>query len=187
MSEPKRVGKSSNGTALYECVCPDCGVVRHQDKRKLGKPCHSCAMKRRATHGRSGTRLYRVWAGMVARCTYESASHYEYYGGRGIAVCDEWLSDKTSFFEWALKNGYQEGMDLDRRDVDGNYGPANCRFITHRENSQLRSNARCTRQQAAEAKQLLAAGIGVGAVAAQVGIPYMSVWHISKGNTWHNA
>jgi DNA invertase Pin-like site-specific DNA recombinase len=102
-------------------------------------------------------------------------------------VCSEWKQSKEAFFEWAIKNGYAEGMELDRRDVDGDYHPANCRFIPHRENSQLRSNARCTREQAGEAKKLLAAGMAVREVADTVGIPYMSVWHISKGNTWHNA
>ena len=180
------VAKSSNGTPLFECVCPDCGSVRIQDRRKIGKPCMPCSNKRRSTHGLSGTPIYRLWAGMCARCKYPSVTHYKYYGGRGIAVHPEWLSP-DAFFDWAYKNGYKEGLELDRRDPDGNYTPENCRFIPHMENSQLRRNARCNREQAAEAKRLLASGMPAADVAAKVGIPYMTVWHINKGNTWHNA
>lgn len=181
------VARSKNGTPLFNCVCPDCGKIRIQDKRKIGKPCMSCSNKRRSTHGLTGTALYRLYTSMVARCTYPSASHYKYYGGRGIDVCSGWRESPQAFFDWALANGYREGVELDRRDTDGNYSPENCRFIPHMENSQLRRNARCSRGQAASAKRLLAAGESISAVARAVGVPYMSVWHISKGNTWHNA
>lgn len=187
MTEARRVGRSANGTPLFECICEYCGAVRHQDRRRVGTPCRACYLKLKKERAVSGTRLYRVWSGMIARCTYPSASHYEYYGGRGIDVCSEWRNDKERFFSWALKNGYTDTSELDRRDVDGPYEPANCRFISHQENSQLRSNARCNRVQAGEVKRLLQSGVKVKDAAMQVGIPYMSAWHISKGNTWHNA
>ena len=181
------VGRSSNGTALYECVCPDCGTVRHQDKRKIGKPCHPCAMKRRATHGMSGSRLHRVYTSMVGRCTYPSSSHYRYYGGRGIDVCSSWRADPQEFFDWAKANGYADDLELDRIDPDGNYEPGNCRFITHMENSQRRRNSRCTLAKAREIKALLADGLTYTEAALKAGTPRMVAWHIHKGNTWRNA
>lgn len=179
--------RSSNGTPLFECICPDCGLVRIQDKRKIGSRCHPCAMRKRVKHGKSGTPIYRLWAGMIARCTYPSASHYKYYGGRGIGVCEEWRRSPEAFFEWAESNGYAEGLELDRIDAAGDYQPSNCRFITHQENSRLCRHVRCTPEKAAQIKRLIADGSSVGDAARVVGIPYMSAWHISKGHTWRDA
>jgi hypothetical protein len=57
----------------------------------------------------------------------------EYYGGRGIIVCDEWGRAEV-FVEWAIENGYKEGLQIDREDNDGNYDPSNCRFVIPRDN-----------------------------------------------------
>lgn len=66
--------------------------------------------------------------GMIARCYSETAHEYDRYGGRGIRVCDEWLDSFDVFAEWALSNGFKSALTLDRRDVDGDYCPANCRW-----------------------------------------------------------
>lgn len=89
-----------------------------------------------------GTRLYRIYSCMINRC-YNSndKEHYRYYGGRGIKVCDEWLNDNTSFFDWAYENGYQDTLTIDRIDVDGNYEPNNCRWISTYEQNKNRSNS----------------------------------------------
>lgn len=181
---PSPVARSSNGTPLFECRCPDCGVVRIQDRRKLEKPCHPCAMKRRKTHGLCGTEIYKRFLGIKARCTQPSASHYADYGGRGIMVCDEWLNDPSAFVTWALDNGFRSDLEIDRIDVNGPYAPSNCRLISHRENSRNRRNAQCNAEIAIRAKALLAEGRSVKGTAAELGLPYMVVWHIAKGNTW---
>ncbi len=175
--------RSPNGTPLFNNPCPDCGVVRLSDKRKLGSPCMACANKRRSTHGMTNSPIYSLWTSMVARCTYQSTTHYRYYGGRGIKVCDEWKVPAV-FIEWAMRNGYKRGLELDRIDVDGPYAPFNCRFLTHRENSQLRRNARCDSARAQLVKDALAKGASVRAAATAACVPYMTAWHISKGNTW---
>lgn len=74
-------------------------------------------------------KLYWVWSAMVQRCTNPNNKSYHNYGGRGIKVCDEWLGKSENFLEWARKNGYKEGLDLDRKDNDGDYCPENCRFV----------------------------------------------------------
>jgi len=71
---------------------------------------------------------------MKRRCCDPNRNQYERYGGRGIIVCDAWLDYKT-FEKWALENGWQKGLTIDRIDNDGNYEPDNCQFITRSENS----------------------------------------------------
>ena len=92
-------------------------------------------------HGFSRERLYKsVWAAMNQRCHNPNYHHYHLYGGRGISVCDEWRHDYLAFREWAMANGYDPDAPygkctIDRIDVNGNYEPSNCRFVTMMEQS----------------------------------------------------
>lgn len=96
------------------------------------RPSKSCGCHRdgraRRTHGQSKTKLYRVWNGMLNRCINETVESYKHYGKRGISVCAEWREFQP-FYSWALSNGYKAGLMIDRIDNDGNYEPANCRFV----------------------------------------------------------
>jgi hypothetical protein len=78
-------------------------------------------------HKMSHTRIYECWQHMKRRCYSPQDKRYNYYGGRGITVCDEWLKDFKNFADWALSNGYSDELTLDRIDVNGNYEPLNCR------------------------------------------------------------
>lgn len=86
-------------------------------------------------------RLHRIWTAMKRRCSRKSQQgNYKYYGGRGIDVCYEWRVSYQAFRSWALANGYQENLTIDRKDNNGNYEPSNCQWITRSENIR-KSNA----------------------------------------------
>lgn len=85
-------------------------------------------------HGFSSTILYHRWTGIVSRVTDPNNACYENYGGRGIKICKEWR-DFLNFQKWALPNGYRNDLVIDRIDVNGDYSPKNCRWVTRSESS----------------------------------------------------
>lgn len=103
----------------------NCGCFKGGTKNK--------GRRTNVTHNMSRTRLYRVWASMIARCHNPKDRRYKDYGGRGIAVCDAWM-EATPFLSWATANGYEQGLQIDRADNDRGYEPSNCHFVTAKEN-----------------------------------------------------
>lgn len=89
-------------------------------------------------HGGDGTSLYAVWHGMKNRCLNQKLENYPIYGGRGISVCEEWSRDFSIFRTWALLSCYTKGLQIDRIDVNGNYEPSNCRWVTAKVNGNNR-------------------------------------------------
>lgn len=141
---PKFLAQKPNGgkETRYPVLC-DCGETAAFTRRALAtgnnRSCGCMKHTREGTsvvkHGYAGTRLYRIWASMKNRC---SDPALERYGGRGITVCTEW-QDFIPFKDWALSTGYEDGLELDRINTNGNYEPSNCRWITRLGNLENRA------------------------------------------------
>lgn len=141
--------KIQNNKTYWLCKC-NCGNEKYvrADSLKDGsiQSCgclmrevqKSCENKHK-THGLTKTKLHNVWGSMKRRCYNKNVSRYENYGGKGIKVCDEW-QEFLPFYEWAIANGYQEGLTIERIDVNGNYEPSNCTWITMEEQAKNKTN-----------------------------------------------
>lgn len=137
-----RTAGKTNGRYIWECLC-DCGNTAYVVGSHLANGhTQSCGCLRIDTtskmgysHGLHGTRLYRIWANIKTRCNNPNAPNYKFYGGKGIAICDEWGGDFQTFYEWAMDNGYKDDLTIDRINSDLDYSPENCRWITQSENA----------------------------------------------------
>jgi len=89
-------------------------------------------------HGFSTHKLYGVWINIRARCYNPNFKQYSDYGGRGIRMFIRWRYNFKSFYNFSINNGWKEGLEIDRKDNDGNYHPDNCRFVTSKINSNNR-------------------------------------------------
>lgn len=94
----------------------------------------------RITHGATllSLPLYRIYNTIKQRLDNPRHDMFRHYGGRGIALCEEWQDDPLAFVTWALANGYRQGLSIDRIDVDGDYSPQNCRWADAKTQSRNR-------------------------------------------------
>jgi hypothetical protein len=146
----KLEGVEKNKTSVITAVC-DCGDIKMYVLAQLvSKNTQSCGClaKEIASKGSSlipkmsKHPLYAVWASMKKRTLYSKTKNWHRYGGRGITVCEEWLTNSEEFIKWSLENGYKKGLDIDRIDNDKGYNPDNCRYVTHLVNSRNKNNHR---------------------------------------------
>lgn len=144
----KRVG-TRYGSPLWKCIC-DCGNITEattKDLKTANKRSCGCIHSEQLAarnkinkiHGgcinNKEERLYGVWHAMIQRCYDKNRKDYQNYGGRGIKVCDEWKTNYGTFKKWALSIGYNPNAEymlctLDRINVDGDYCPENCRWVS---------------------------------------------------------
>jgi hypothetical protein len=161
-------GIDRRGQYAWECQC-DCGeVITVGGSHLRTNHTNSCGCirietisKNARTHGLSKTKTYKLWANMVQRCTNPENNSFKHYGGRGIAVCERWME----FDNFITDMGHPtKGMTLDRRDNNGNYEPANCRWASVKEQQ---NNKRSNHIVTYNGKQMTLAQVADAA-----GIPY---------------
>jgi len=148
--------------------------------------CNGCRKQTRQKEANDPrTILSKMYGGMVARCYDPEHHRYYCYGDRGISICGEWLMDQETFIAWALANGWNPDLQIDRIDNDGDYDPSNCRFVTAQENSQNRSNNKVTKNQVAEIKHL-AMFLSTKEIARKFKVHDCTINRIKRGATWSN-
>ena len=140
----------SNRKTYWTCIC-ECGKITSVRSDTLQKYQVSCGCERtkkfidrnhkKARHLMSGTKLYRIWQGIKSRTgRIMKNSHYQRYYEKGILMCDEWADSFQSFYDWAIANGYKEGLSIDRINNAGNYEPSNCRWATAEQQANNRNS-----------------------------------------------
>lgn len=128
-----RTSKFRRQVYLVRCIC---GTEREIEIRRVvcgeTKSCGCMNVKNHTTHGKSKSNLYKIWIGMIGRCTNANSPAWKYYGGRGISVCDRWLYSFEDFL-YDMGERPNNKMSIDRINNDGNYEPSNCRWATAKE------------------------------------------------------
>lgn len=127
----------TNKRKMAKTECVYCQAVKNMRLSDFISGIAVSCKCRAVKHGMNRTKIYSVYANIKYRCYNSNHHEFHNYGGKGITVCDEWLGDNgfSNFYEWALKNGYEEGLTIDRISSEGNYEPTNCQWITRSENT----------------------------------------------------
>lgn len=175
-------GKDKYRAALFKC-----GKCHKNVERRL-----SCGVKQKTCgcthsqlkHGFRNTRIYGTWRGIKKRCLVETDRGYKNYGGRGISICEEW-KEFINFKDWALSNGYDDGLTIDRVDNNKGYYPENCRFITQGLNNLNRRTVKLTFEKAEEIRSAYKKGnITLKDLGNSYGVCFQSISLIVNNITW---
>lgn len=107
------------GSCLRSGNTKSCGCLNHE--KRLSVP---------YKHGKTHSKLYYIWTNMKGRCNNKNDKSYRNYGGRGIHVFTDWEDNFIAFYDWAITNGYEEGLSIERIDVNKDYCPDNCKWVS---------------------------------------------------------
>ncbi len=130
--------------------------------------------------------LYKVWQMMKDRCFNKNSTGYKWYGGRGISVCREWAESYPVFREFALSHGYEVGLQIDRKNNDGNYEPGNCRFTNNCEQVRNTSRSILHEPQVKIIKRLILDGSPNRKIADEFSVSTQLVNAIRREKIWKN-
>lgn len=178
-----RTTNNASGKSRWICLC-DCGNIKEKPVTRYDlthgkvKTC-GCLYKEsnkyiNRKHGHTGERIHRIWCSMRQRCYNPQSQGFINYGGRGIGICDEWKDSFQAFYDWAMTNGYADNLTIDRKDVNDNYSPENCRWVDMKTQQNNRNNNR----------MVLYCGFEYTAseLAEFLGVPYATLlWRMNNG------
>ena len=183
-----RKDKNGHWKRWAEFLCEISNCAKIVERRLAGGlKAKSCWCFINVIHAESYTKLYTVWLGMKARCYNLKHNSYKDYGGRGITVCPEWANEYITFRDWALNNGYKEGLQINRINNNGNYEPNNCNFVTPQENCQNRTTTILTKNLIIEIKYLWDTGNYTQyELAEKYGIDKSHISRIVSNKNWKN-
>ena len=189
-----RVPNDKHGCAMWYCQC-DCGgykavagvSLRRGDTKSCGCILAANNSLQKRKHGESHSSLYRIWKGMNQRCYNSNHKWFARYGGRGIAVCDEWRNDYTAFRNWALSNGYTDNLTIERVDNDKGYSPENCSWENMTTQSRNRRTTKLADYSVALIKRYLSKNIMTHKEISKLfGVTESAISCIATGKTWRD-
>lgn len=141
--------------------------------------------KSRQQHRLRNHQLYTVWFNMKQRCFNPNRHQFKDWGGRGITVYDLWINDFKLFYDWAISNGWEKGLEIDRVDNNGNYTPDNCRFVPKKINNRNQRSNRINLLRAKHIRILFKCG---GKTKTEIGRLYgvteTTIRHIISNRQW---
>ena len=139
------------GITLYQCSCDCGGAIKVTERYLKSKAVHSCGclfrqrkirkINKKTISDDVDKKLMALRSWIKGRCLIESQSKYKYYGGNGVTICREWMTNFTLFKKFCLDNGWEPGLEIDRIDTRKGYSPDNCRFVSHEVNLSNRINS----------------------------------------------
>lgn len=150
LADKKKRADSKRYRYYYLCKC-DCGnEIIVEKSHLLNGHTKSCGCERKKPNQGQFKlkykvnkdiykRIYNIWRGIKTRCFNKNDSHYKDYGERGITICKDWLCFQN-FYDWAMNNGYQDNLSIDRIDVNDSYYPQNCRWATNKTQNRNKRN-----------------------------------------------
>ena len=144
-----RAESDKHGNSRWNCLCK-CGetkiVLGYALNQRTTSSCgcfhKEWLIERSTKHNLRFHPLYSIWCAMKTRCTNKNAIQSKNYAGKGVVICKEWINDFKSFYDWAIANGWAEGLQIDK-DIKGNgllYSPDTCCFVTSKENCNNKTN-----------------------------------------------